>query len=125
MATVVLTQPTGPGIPGTITTGIDVPPLTTIMVDTCLCGANMSVKWIYTLLDPVDEEVLTAEIISNHRYGNDPQWNRYGVVGDRMNHSVDVQLSGTPPVGNFELYITNNHPTNTYTANIVRITMLS
>jgi hypothetical protein len=121
MPTVVLTQPTSIGIPGTILSDITIPPLTTIITDTCICGNNMSVKWIYTLMDSVAEDVLTAEVVANHRYGNNPRWNRYGLVGDRMLHSLEVQLN----VNNLELRITNNHPTNTYRANIVRIEMLA
>lgn len=68
-------------------------------------------------MDATDEDVLTAEVVANQRFGNDPQWNRYGLVGDLMQHSVEVQLSGN----DLQLVITNNNLTNTYTANIVRI----
>jgi len=122
MPTVVLTRPAAiSGIPGTIITGVVIPPLTTVIVDTCVCDNNLSLKWLYTLMDAVDEDVLTGEIIANHRYGTDPKWNRYGLVGDRMLHAVDVQVS----TNNLELHITNNHATNTYTTNVVRIQMLA
>ncbi len=121
MPTVVLTQPSGVGIPGTFLSDLSIPPSTTLIVDTCICQGNLSLKWIYTIMDSVDEDVLTAEVVANHRYGNDPKWNRYGLVGDRMLHSVDVQMNS----GNMELRITNNHPTNTFRANIVRIEMLA
>lgn len=121
MPTVVLTAPTAAGIPGTFISDIPIPPLTTVIVDTCICGNNLSNKWIYTLMDSVDEDVLTAEVVANHRYGNDAKWNRYGLVGDRMLHSVEVQLNAD----NMELHITNNNPTNTFKANIVRIEMLA
>jgi len=122
MPTVVLTRPSSVGIPGTILTDISIPPLTTVIVDSCPCSNNLSLKWIYTIMDAVDEDVLTAEVVANHRYGNDPRHNRYGMVGSSMPHKIDVQLSGG---GELELHITNNHTTNTYTANIVRIQMLA
>ena len=125
MATVVLTQPSQAGIPGTFISGVEIPPLTTLLVDSCMCDNNLSLKWIYTLMDGVDEDVVTGEVVANHRYGTDPRWNRYGLVGRSMPHRVNVSLSGTPPNGTLELNITNNHPTNTYKANIVRIQMLS
>lgn len=125
MGTVVLTRPAAPGIPGTIRTGVTVPPLTTVAVDACSCGNNMSLKWMYTLMDSTSEEVLTGEIVANHNFGNTPRWNRYGLVGDRMLHTVEVTLPGSPSTGDLELQITNNNATNTYTVNIVRIQMLS
>ncbi len=121
MPTVVLTRPNTAGIPGTIVTGVTIPPLTTVVVDSCVCDFNLSLKWIYTIMDPVDQDVLSGEVLANHRYGTDPRWNRYGVVGPSMPHRVFVQLSGS----NFELEIRNNHPTNTYTANVIRIQMLA
>lgn len=121
MPTVVLTRPQVAGIPGTIITGVVIPPLTTVVVDTCVCTFNLSLKWIYTIMDPVDEDVLSGEILANHRYGNDPRWNRYGIVGPSMPHRVFVQLTGS----DMELEIRNNHTTNTYTANIIRIQMLA
>lgn len=121
MPTVVLTQPQSSGIPGTIIQGVEIPPLTTVIVDTCVCVSNLSVKWIYTIMDPVDEDVLSGEILANHRYGTDPRWNRYAVIGPSMPHRAFVSLSGS----NLQLEITNNHTTNTYTANVVRIQMLA
>lgn len=125
MATVVLTRPTTAGLPGTFIRGVTIPPLTTVVVDQCTCAQNMSVKWIYTLMDPVDEDVLTGEVNANHRYGNDPKWNRYGLVGDRMLHRVQVALTGSPAVGDLEMHITNNHTTNTFTVNLIRLQLLS
>ena len=125
MTTVVLTRPNNVGIPGTIITDVEIPAGNTVVVDSTLFDENLSLKWIYTLKDPVAEEVVTAEVVANHNFGNDPRWNRYGIVGDPMPHLVDVQLVGTSPAGTLELRITNNHPTNTYTANVVRIQVLS
>ena len=122
MPTVVLTSPQiVSGIPGTIIVGVSIPPLTTVIADTCICDSNLSLKWIYTLMDPVDEDVTSAEVLANHRYGNDPRHNWYARVGRSMPHSIDVTLSGS----DLQLEITNNHTTNTYTANIVRIQVLA
>ena len=119
--TIVLTKPQVAGIPGTIITGVDIPPLTTVIVDTCLCTNNLSLKWIYTIMDPTDQDVLSGEVLANHRYGTDPRWNRYGIVGPSMPHRVFVTLTAS----DLQLEIRNNHPTNTYTANVVRIQMLA
>lgn len=122
MATVVLTSPIGggeSGVPGTVIADLTIPALTTVVVDT-LFGTNpnyISTKWIYTLIDEVDQTVITAEVVANQRFAANPQWNRYGLVGDRMLHGVDVVLNA----GNMELHVTNNHALNSYTANIVRI----
>lgn len=126
MSTIILTQPAaspGPGIPGTSITGVAIPPLTTVSVDSITALSNLSVKWIYTLIDSTSENVLTAEVVANHQFENEVRWNRYGLVGDMMSHIVTVDLTGSP--SNMELNITNNHPTNTFTVNIVRIQMLS
>ena len=121
MPTVVLTRPTSAGIPGTIITGVVIPPLTTVVVDTLISNDNLSLKWIYTIMDSVDQDVASAEVLANHRYGSDPRHNIYARVGPSMPHRVDVQVSGS----DLELHIRNNHTTNTYTANIVRIQLLA
>jgi len=121
MATVVLTRPIGggeSGIPGTIIQGTSIAPGDTITVDSV---GGESVKWLYTIIDTVAEQVLTAEVVANHNFGTEPRWNRYGLVGDSMSHLVDVTVSGTVPSLTLELNMTNNHPTNTITINIVRI----
>lgn len=122
MPTVVITRPVGgaassSGVPGEAIGGITIPPLTTLVVDSYDATSRPAVKWIYTIIDATDEEVLTGEVVANQRFGNNPQWNRYALVGDLMQHNVEVQLSGN----NLQLLITNNNLTNTYTANIVRI----
>jgi hypothetical protein len=129
MPTIVLTQPiTSGGIPGTILTNIDVPYNVTTPVDACPCGFNMSVKWLYTLMDHTDETVVSGEIRAQHSFGSRVDWNWYGIIGDlsTMKHKVEV---GLIPLGgglnNLELQITNNDTGGQdWTANVVRIQLL-
>lgn len=133
MAQTILTRPqnvTG-GIPGTITTGVIIPfgaGTNVVEVDAVAASANASVKWIYTLMSPSQDKVVTGEVVAVYRLvGNSVTHNRSSVVGDKtdLKHSVDVVVSGSQ----FALEITNLSaplltPTD-YTANIVRIQMLS
>jgi hypothetical protein len=123
---IVLTTPSGAsGVPGTVIQNISIPPLTTVTADSIPAGNfNIGAKWIYTIMNPTSQKVLTGEVVANHQYENNVRWNRYGLVGDNMPHSVDVTLSGSPG-GYIELNITNNHSTETYSANIVRIQLLA
>lgn len=129
MATIVLTQPASTGgIPGTIVTGVAVPFGVTTAADSCECSYNMSVKWIYTVMDATDETVASGEVLAQHMFGNDVKWNWYSVIGDinTMKHKIEV---GLIPLGgglnNLELQITNNDTGGQdWTANIVRIQLL-
>lgn len=129
MATIVLTQPvTAAGIPGTVLTERPVPWNVTTAVDSCVCGVGMSIKWIYTLMDAIDETVVSGEVLAHQNFGNDVKWNWYSIIGDTttMKHKVEVDLL---PIGggmaNLELNITNNDTGGQdWTANIVRIQLL-
>ena len=131
MPTVVLTQPisgSSSGVPGTILTGVNVPFNTTTTVDSVDGQSNTTIKWIYTLMDTVNETVVSGEILAQHRFGNNPTWNWYSVLGDldTMKHSINVNIV---PLGggvfNVELEITNNDTGgNDWIANIVRIQLL-
>lgn len=127
MPNVVLTQPvSGSGIPGTISIDIDVPFGTTTVVDSCMCLNNMSVKWIYTLMSPTEQLVVTGEVLGQHRYGQvgSATHNVSGIIGDKniMRHVISVDLAG----GNLRLKITNNDiNSNDWKATVVRIQLLS
>lgn len=133
MAQIILTRPQNAtsGIPGNITTGVVIPfnpGMNVVSVDEVSVASNASVKWIYTLMSPSRDKVVTGEVIAVYRLsGNTTTHNRYSVVGDKsdLKHSVDVVVSGNQVV--FE--ITNHSaplsvPTD-YVANIVRIQMLA
>lgn len=130
MPSIVLTQPISAsgGIPGTITTGVNVPFNTTTTVDVCECATNMSVKWLYTLMDSTDETVVSAEVLALHKFGTTTSYNWYGIIGDiaTMKHNVNVDVvSVTPTLNNIELQITNNDTGGQdWIGNIVRIQML-
>lgn len=133
MSHIILTTPqtSSSGIPGTIITGIVVPfaiGSDVVNVDAIPAVANASVKWMYTLMSPSQDKVVTAEVVANYRVsGGTVTYNRYSVVGDKndLKHSIDVKVDA----GDLVLEITNltnslPSPTDV-TANIVRIQMLS
>ena len=133
MAQTILTRPqsASSGLPGTIKTGIVIPfaiGSNVVSVDGVPIGTNAAIKWIYTLMSPTQDKVVTAEIVANYRMsGGQISFNRYSIVGDRqdLKHSVDV----TVDAGEIVLEITNltdplPSPTD-FTANIVQIQMLS
>lgn len=133
MSHIILTTPqtTSSGIPGTIITGVVVPfalGSNIVNVDAIPAVTNASLKWIYTLMSPSQDKVVTAEIVANYRIvGGAITYNRYSIVGDKndLRHSVDVKIDA----GDIVLEITNltdplPSPTD-FTANIVRIQMLS
>ena len=130
MASVVLTRPqsAAAGVPGTIITGIIVPyALGTNIVnaDSIPTINNVSVKWIYTLMNAAQDKVLTAEILAIKRSDDTVTHNRYSIVGDRNTfpHKIDVIITG----GDIILEITNLSNASTmidYLANVVRIQTL-
>jgi len=133
MSQIILTRPqtTSSGIPGTIISGVVIPfaPGSNIVnVDDVPIGTNASLKWIYTLMSPAQDKVVTAEVVATYRItGGVITYNRYSVVGDKndLKHSIYVKVDA----GDLVLEITNLTnplPTPTdFTANIVRIQMLS
>ena len=130
MANVVLTRPqsAAAGVPGTIVTGVLIPfalGSNIVNVDSIPCENNVSVKWIYTLMNAAQDKVLTVEVLAAHRLGGPASHNRYSAVGDRsfFPHRIDVIVTG----GNIVLEITNlSNGTSMidYIANVVRIQTL-
>lgn len=131
MPSVIITQPVSPGgIPGTILTNINIPYNTTQVVDGCPCSTNMSVKWLYTLINQIDQTVVSGEVLAKHSFGTPgtEKHNVYSIVGDiqSMPHKIDVQLAGGSPSGILQLSITNKDiNSNDWKANVVRIQLLS
>lgn len=129
MPAVILTQPVsgGGGVPGTVQTSIDVPFGATTLVDQSPCLLGMSVKWIYTLMDAVDETLISGEVLAHRNFGTDADWNWNNIIGDvaTMKHSVSVDLLTSGSDTYLQLFITNNDTGGQdWTANIVRIQLL-
>lgn len=122
MTSIVLTRPMGTGstLPGSVATNITIPPTVTQIVDQCSWAVSSSVKWIYTLVDSINGDTLTAEVLGTHRNGSNPTHNRYGIIGDTLLHQATVDIFG----GNIGLQITNQN-SNTLIVSVVRIQILS
>lgn len=129
MATIILTRPqgSGSGIPGTVISDISVPglpssPTNVVVVDQCPTITNVSIKWIYTLVDAIANKVVTAEVLATHRNGTNPSWNISGMIGDvqAMLHTTNVVIVG----GNIGLQITNR-TNNVIVCNVARIQILA
>ena len=86
------------------------------MVDT---SEYKAVKWIYTLVDETTDQNLMAEVLTIRRSGGspiNPLFNKYGIIGDSIKHTVDVILVGS----NIALEITNLH-VNQLKSSIIQI----
>lgn len=103
------------GVPGVVAQDIIIPPGDTVIVDTT---TDMTVKWIYTLIDLTNSKVLTAEALGMNRMGVNPTWNVYGIIGDKLKHITSITMSA----GQMEFNITNNELVP-LKVNIVRITV--
>jgi len=122
----VLTRPVsdsgGGDIPGASIQGVIINPGNTGVVDSLLVGTNISVKWIYTIMDntAINNNVMSGEVLANHQFGTLPNHNQYGLVGTpNILHVVDVVIN----LGSLELEITNNSSFQV-AVNAVRIDML-
>lgn len=121
----VLTRPSTSGggdIPGASIQGIIINPGNTEVVDSLLVATNISVKWIYTIMDntATNNRVISGEVMANHQFGTTPNHNHYGIIGSTyIPHVVDVVIN----TGSLELEITNNSSFQV-AVNAVRIDML-
>ena len=106
----ILTKPrpgSGGGTPGIIIENVPVPkiesaPLNIVVVDAA-SNASATVKWTYTIIDDVNQKVLTAEVIANNSFNTTLRHTRHSMVGDLMRHTVDVKYLP----GQIALEITN------------------
>ncbi len=114
----ILTRPaqTLSGIPGTTVSNLTVAPSITSVVDEFIAEHNYSVKWLVTLVDAVAAKMMVYEITGLNRFNTSTSHNMFGVVGDNIPHTIDVQLV----IGNMQLILTNNN-VNSLTVSIVRI----
>lgn len=137
MSGLILTRPqVGSGIPGTIQKNIIIPASppsapgsNIVIVDSCYCEFNISVKWLYTIYSDSKDKVVSGEVLAMHRGGANPSHSWYGITGDLklLPHTLNVES-----VSNIlQLKITNlsgNFPDPTkrisYNVNITRIQIL-
>lgn len=110
MTNIILTKPQGIiGVPGTSTLDIIIPsisaaPNNIVVVDTTDYTA---IKWIYTLIDDLTGKILMAEVLATRGDGSpdDTTYNQYGIIGERLKHTINVTLIGAK----LGLEITNLH----------------
>jgi hypothetical protein len=74
------------------------------IVDTINTSTSKSVKWILAVTNTTTNDTQTSEVLAQHRNGISPSHNRFAVIGDTINLSVDVVINAS----NLELEITNN-----------------
>ena len=115
--TFILTRPVGNSGDEIINTPVDIviPAGTSTNVDLCSC-TQLSVKWIITLYNELEDKVHSAEILGMHRFQTNPKHTRYAKVGDKLSYDTDVNIVG----GSFILIITNNEAFD-LTASVTRI----
>lgn len=105
------------GIPGTILPDVSLPSGTPIMVDYVLWQFNITVKWVVTISDGMNNTLVSSyEILANHKQGTSPKFTRYATIGDKINHNIDVIISNDQ----LQLIIQNNEAVDLHT-NVVRI----
>lgn len=108
-------------IPGKTTRNLLITAGSTVVCDTYLTTTEKkSCKWLITLHDNIDNKIAMFEMLAVHKGSLvAPDFNRYGRVGDKILHSVNVQQSGSL----MQLSITNNELHNV-SINILRIEYL-
>ena len=103
MSGIVITKPigapSGTGVPGTSIADISILPGITEMIDIV---SNISVKWIFTLINESEGKVLTGEVLGVNRGANGPTHTTYAIIGDRIRFRVSVGVSGTDMTLNIE-----------------------
>lgn len=104
------------GIPGTALSNISVGPSATVTIDQVVGANTPSVKWMVTVIDTTNSKTVSYEINALNKFNSSISHNRFGVLGDNIDHTVNVQLSA----GNINLNVTNNETTN-IAVNVVRI----
>ena len=104
MSSIVITRPqssSGSGVPGTSVADIIITPGNFNQVDVT---DQLVAKWIYTIIDETNGKVLSGEVLGLNRMGVNPTHTTYAIIGDRINHKVEVIMSGP----DMALKITNN-----------------
>ena len=117
--TLILTTPISSGttvVSGNITND-QIPPQTTLTVDSASILDRSTIKWIVELKNATTGAIIAQEILAV-RQPSSVQFTRYGIVGDLLPHLVDVvsNLAGTA----LDLKITNSSTTDIYYVNAIR-----
>lgn len=101
----ILTRPQNSGITGANLVPITIGAGNTEVVDSIPVSSGKAFKWIYNAGDSTANKSVSAEVMGQHIFGNNPSHNRYAVIGDKsLKHIVDVVINGS----NIEFTITNN-----------------
>jgi len=77
---------------------------TSKVVDAVDTATSRSVKWVLSITNPTTNDTQTSEVLAQHRNGGSPSHNRFAIIGDPIDLSVNVIINAT----NLELQITNN-----------------
>ena len=123
----ILTRPQmggGSGTPGFIIENVPVPkvddaPANVVVVDAA-SDSSASIKWMYTIIDDVNQKVLTAEVLATNTFNTSLRHARHTLVGDLLRHTVDVIILP----GQIGLEITNLSNFD-FRVNIMRIELPS
>ena len=109
MSAFILTKPraSSGGVLGVITEGVAIPKVetspTNVVVVDAAPNANAMVKWVYSIIDDINEKVLSAEVNVTNSFNNTLKFSRHSITGDILSHTIDVKYQGSSVV----LEITN------------------
>lgn len=80
----------------------------TTVVDYLDSSVTKTVKWLIELVNNDTNKINSYEILAVNNFDTDVVFNRYAIVGNKINHNVAASINGT----NIELLITNNELVN-------------
>lgn len=108
-------------IPGKTTRNLLIGAGSTIVCDTYLTSPEKkSCKWLITIHDNIANKISMYEVLAVYKGSLiSPDFNRYGRVGDKISHNINVHQSGSL----MQLSIMNNEP-HSILINILRIEYL-
>lgn len=98
----ILTKPLSSGSSQSSNNGV-VTTSTTLTVDTVALTIN-TIKWLVELIDITNNKIKSYEIMAINKFNIDTSYTIYGIIGDKISHSIDVTINGS----NINLNITNN-----------------
>lgn len=112
----------GPAVPAVARTVLIYPGQTEI-VDEVPYSQYLALKWLVDLtsITTTDQRSLAYEMYAVHRYGTNPSYNVYSMVGEPTSHTRSVSIVGP----NLRFTITNTSATDVYLAAVTRIPIIS
>lgn len=105
---ILLTNPSSGISSGTTPLTAVVTPTSTVSIDALDTTTIRSAKWFVTITNTTTNEVRAFEVYATHRNGANPLHTVYAVIGDAIDHVLDVVIVGV----NLELQVTNNEAVN-------------